>query len=119
MALGVITKPSGVQADTVFGNKKIRIREVILTGGANYTTGGESITPSMVGLSKRIEQVLTDGGAKNAAGTLMIPVRFDYSAGKLQIFRYDGASAGKASLEEAAANFDASLFTARITFIGV
>lgn len=119
MALGAITVPTGVQANTTFGNKKVRIREIVLTGGANYTTGGESVTPTAVGLSKRIEQVLTDGGAKNAAGTLMIPVRYDYANNKLQIFRYDGASAGKASLEEAASNFDASLFTARLTFIGV
>ena len=36
----------------------------------------------------------------------------------LQLLRYDGAAAGKASLEEAANAFDASLFTARILLLG-
>lgn len=118
MALGTITKPTGVAADTTFGNKKIRTRNVQLTAGANYTTGGESITAAAVGL-RRIEQVLCDTGGRNAAGTFVIPVSYDYTNSKLQAFRYDGAAVGKASLEEAAANTDLSTFTARLTFIGV
>lgn len=113
MALGTTTR---VVAST-FGNKKVRTYDVQLTSGANYTTGGETITPGAVGM-KKIEQVLSDAGAKNAAGTSTVPVRYDYTNSKLQAYRYDGASVGKAFLEEVAAGVDLSAFTARLTFIG-
>jgi hypothetical protein len=44
MALGAITKPSGA-SDYDVGNKRVRVRDVVLSSGANYTTGGETITP--------------------------------------------------------------------------
>lgn len=113
MALGTVTKV----LDYTVSNKRFRVRDVQLTAGANYTTGGESITPASVGLRK-IEHVLTDVGAKNAAGTSAVPVRFDYANNKLQAYRYDGATAGKAFLEEVAVNVDLSAFTARLTFVG-
>lgn len=115
MALGTVTRPTP-NPDFTVSNRRFRTRDVQITSGANYTTGGESITPASVGL-RVIQQVVTDG-AKNAAGTSYLPVRYDYSANKIQAYRYDGSQAGKASLEEAASNFDASTFTARITFIG-
>src|SRR4051794_33479755 len=102
-------------ADTVFGNKRIKIRDV--TFDNSYATGGLALTAATVGL-KVIQQVLTDAGAKNAAGTSVVPIRYDYTNSKLQAYRYDGASAGKAFLEEVTAAVDLSLFTARITIIG-
>ncbi len=116
MALGTITR-TGVGSDTIFGNKRIKIRDIQLTSGANYTTGGETVTPAMVGLRK-IDQVLTDAGGKNATGTFAVPVRYDYTASKLQAYRYNGASAGVAFLEEVGAATDLSTFSVRATFIG-
>lgn len=111
MALGAISIPTGVQANTTFGNKKIRIRSVVLTTGANYTTGGETITPSMVGLSKRIE--LMHGGLAPATsgGATARTVAFDYANQKLQVFTTASA--------EAASNSDQSAFSARLMFVGV
>lgn len=117
MALGTISKITP-NPDSTAGNFKVRVRDVQLTSGANYTAGGETITPSQVGL-RRIFQVVTDAGGKNAAGANVVPVRYDYAANKLQAYRYDGASVGKAFLEEVAAGVDLSTFTARLTFFGV
>lgn len=100
---------------TVIGNKKMRTYDV--TFDSSYVTGGESLTASDLGL-KKVEQVLTDAGAKNSAGTQSVPVRYDYTNGKLQAYRYDGASAGKANLEEVANTVDLSAFTVRLTAIG-
>jgi hypothetical protein len=112
MALGAVTKV----LDTNVGNRKIRVRDVVPTSGANYTAGGETLDPSQVGL-RVIEAAFTDAGARNASGNVL-PVSYNTQSKKLQVYRYDGAAAGKASLEEAAAGFNASGFTVRITFIG-
>jgi hypothetical protein len=48
MALGTITKPTtgvtGSRTDWTEGNRRYRIRNVQLSAGANYTTGGETIS---------------------------------------------------------------------------
>lgn len=111
MALGAISIPTGVQANTTFGNKKVRIRNVVLTTGANYTTGGESITPSAVGLSKRIEFVMGTIAPATSGGATARTVGYDYTNSKLQVFTTGSA--------EAASNSDQSAFTARLMFIGV
>lgn len=87
----------------------------------SYATAGESVTASQLNLNT-IEYIFPFV-AKNAAGTAVLPgIGYPSGAGKLsallQLYRYDGASAGKASLEEAAAAFDASLFTARVLVLG-
>jgi hypothetical protein len=102
-------------AASTFGNKRVRVYDI--TFDSSYPTGGESLTAADVGL-KKIEQVLSDAGAKNSAGTSMVPVRYDYTNSKLQGYEYNGASAGVARLQELANAFDASAFTARCTFIG-
>lgn len=111
MALGAITVPTGVQANTTFGNKKVRIRNIVLTTGANYTTGGESVTPSAVGLSKRIELVVGTAAPATSGGATLRTVGYDYTNGKLQVFTTGSAEAGS--------NSDQSAFTARLMFIGV
>jgi hypothetical protein len=113
MALTIAKVTNG---DYVIGNKKVRTRDI--TFDSSYATGGESLAATDVGL-RNVVSVATDGGAKNAAGTSLIPVRYDYTNSKLQAFRYDGASAGKAFLEEVAAAVDLSLFTVRAVFTGV
>lgn len=116
MALGAITKPAGVRCDDTWGSKRMRIRQIVATGGANYTTGGETITPASVGLNV-IENV-SGGPFKTSTGVNILDWSYDFAANKIQYYRYDGASVGKASLEEAAANFDASGYTGRLTFVG-
>lgn len=113
MALGTVSVPTGVQASTIFGNKKIRIRNVQLTSGANYTTGGETITASAVGLSKKIEYV--DGAmATTSTGTTSRTVVPLYQTdGTVKLTVQTTASA------EAASNSDQSTFTARLLFVGV
>jgi hypothetical protein len=101
-------------ADFTASNKRVRVRTV--TFDNSYTTGGLSLTPANVGL-RTIDQV-QGAMAKNAAGTSAVPVVYDYTNQKLQAYRYDGASAGKAFLEEVAAAVDLSTFSARLTFIG-
>ena len=67
MALGNVTRFSP-NPDFVAGNKKFKFRQVQLTSGANYTTGGETLTPALVGL-KRIEHVIPLGLAQTTSGT--------------------------------------------------
>jgi hypothetical protein len=103
MALTITKVTNG---DYVVGNKKIRTRDI--TFDNSYATGGMSLTA-----------MATDAGAKNSAGTSVVPVRYDYTNSKLQAYRYDGASAGKAFLEEVANAVDLSSFTVRAVFTGV
>lgn len=116
MALGTITKPVP-SADYVAGNKRVRVRDVVLTGGANYTTGGETITPAAVGLKFRIDQVLSTGQARTTSGgAATIPVSVDLATtpGSAKLQSYVAASGAE---QTAAANL--STFSIRLTFIGV
>lgn len=113
MALTIAKVTNG---DYVVGNKKIRTRDI--TFDNSYATGGVALTASNVGL-RQVVSCATDGGAKNSAGTSLVPVRYDYTNSKLQAYRYDGASAGKAFLEEVANAVDLSAFTVRAVFTGV
>ena len=118
----VVAKPTGLNPDFTVSNKRWRTRDVTFSN--SYATGGDVLGTTLVlaaravGLYSTIHQVIVDH-AKNAAGTSLVVVRYDYAAGKLQAYRYDGASVGKAFLEEVTAAVDLSLFTARLTFIGV
>jgi hypothetical protein len=113
MALTITKVTNG---DYVVGNKKVRTRDI--TFDNSYATGGMSLTAANVGL-RNIVAMATDAGAKNSAGTSVVPVRYDYTNSKLQAYRYDGASAGKAFLEEVANAVDLSAFTVRAVFTGV
>lgn len=117
MALGTITKPSP-SGDYTAANKRVRTRIVQLTSGANYTTGGEPITPASVGLHSRIEQAYSSGVAKPTGGATARTIGFDFTAvatnpGGVTLQVYTTGSA------EAASNSDQSTFLARVTFIGV
>jgi len=111
MALGTVTQVD----NTVWGNKRIKTYDIQLTTGANYTTGGETLTAATVGL-RNVENVLSVGGAKNAAGTLAHGVVYDYVNSKLQAIETGAAVDGP--FKEASSNADLSLYTVRITFIG-
>lgn len=116
MAIGTITKVSNA-ADYNAGNKRLRVRDVQLTSGANYTTGGEPITPANVGLRLRIEQVLSSGQARTTAGgaaTIPISVDLASTVGTAKIQQYVAATGA----EQAAAS-NQSTFSIRLTFVGV
>jgi hypothetical protein len=90
---------------------------VSVTFDNSYPTGGEAVTAGDFGLSV-IEDVIVHGPAANAAGTAGLPVHYNRSTGKLQLFRVDAANVGIVNLQEAANAFDASLFTVRLTVLG-
>lgn len=86
-----------------------------------YLTTGEVVTATQVGLSMLVgawpvSPAMTSTGA--AAMPVGVKVNSTGSQATIQAYRYDGASAGKASMEEAANNFDASTYTTRIMFFG-
>src|SRR5689334_21498172 len=56
MALGAISNPTGA-SDYDVANKRVRVRDIVLTSGANYTTGGETITAASVGLNTIFEAI--------------------------------------------------------------
>lgn len=109
MAIGTLTK---IAAYTV-GNRRSRVFDVQLTSGANYTTGGETITPAMVGLGRRIEIASAEALATTTSGTTQRAVSFIHQTNgsvKMQV-----ATTGSA---EAASNSDQSTFTVRCEFRG-
>lgn len=108
MALGTITKV----ADYTVSNKRHRIRDVQLTTGANYATGGETISATAVGLGKKIEAVLGAMATTATGTTCRTVVPLYQTDGSVKLTVQTTASA------EAAANSDQSTFTARLTFIG-
>ena len=116
MALGTITKPAP-SPDSTFGNKRYRTRDVQLTAGANYTTGGETITPAAVGMKLRIEQVVGVVPARTTSGgAATIPLSVDYATtpGSVKLQMYVAATGA-----EQASNANLSTFSARLTFVGV
>ena len=115
MALGAISVPTGFgkEADWTVGNKRYRIRNVILSSGANYTTGGESISPSAVGLRTRIHAALPLGNATTTSGTTSRTVVYlPQTDGSVKQLVQTTASA------EAASNSDQSTFSVNVLFIG-
>lgn len=120
LTLAQISRPNSAISEFQFGEFKCRIMDV--TFDASYPTGGEVLTAASLGWNYLYGSLGGNPIAMNAAGTLGIPVYVEPNAAgtqvTLQLLRYDGASAGKASLEEAAAAFDASLFTTRLYLLG-
>lgn len=116
MAL-TITKVDG--ADSVFGNKRIRVRDVEFD--SSYPTGGESLVASDVGL-EQIDVVLPNGPAGDSDGTASVNavvVRYDHDAEKLQAFQASVAVAGTDEpLEEVGSTESLADFIVRVVFIG-
>jgi hypothetical protein len=110
MALGTVTPVRG--AASTWGNKKMKVFDVQLTSGANYTTGGETLTAAQVGL-RSIDQVNVLGLALTASGTTSRSVGVLYSS-KTSVKLLVQTTAST----EAAASSDQSTFTARIQFVG-
>ena len=121
MAVSVaqITNPNSILTEMHLGHMRARI--VDITFDSSYLTTGEPLTAASLGWTYFFGGVVIIH-PKNATGTALLPVAVvPNSTGSqvaLQIYRYDGASAGKANLEEAANAFDASTFTARVMLLG-
>lgn len=115
-----VANPNGAQTE-LSAFAPFRARFIDVTFDNSYVTTGEPLTTAMLGWNVLFGAIPL-GLASNAAGTLSMPVVVKSNAAQsqltLQLQRYDGASAGKASLEEAANAFDASLFTVRLLVLG-
>ena len=110
MALGAITSP--LKMDFIAGNKKVKFRTVQLSTGANYTTGGETVTPAAVGL-KFIAAAVPLGKATTTSGTTTRAVSYIAQAdGSVKQLVQVTADA------EAASNSDQSTFFQPTMFIG-
>lgn len=109
MAAGTLTK---VSAYTV-SNKRVRVYDYQLSSGANYTTGGETITPQQVGLSRKIEKVEGAMATTTSGTTSRTVVPLYQTNGSVKIVVQTTASA------EAASNSDQSTFFVRLSFSGV
>lgn len=115
MALGTLTRVAAY----VEGNRRVRIYDVQVTAGANYTVGGETITPQAVGLGRRIDMAMADGCARTASGDGGPAVAFIYQAnGSVKIVGLTSNGAAPAVLDEPAANTNFSTHSVRVKFIG-
>jgi hypothetical protein len=115
MALGAITKPTGLGSETdwTHNGKRHRIRNVVLSAGANYTTGGETITAAAVGMQKRIISAHPMGLALPSGGATSRSVAYiRQTDGSVKQLVHTTGSA------EAASNSDQSTFSVDVLFIG-
>ena len=113
MTLGTFTRVS--DGITRLGSKRVTSYDVQLSSGANYPTGGDTITPAMVGMGRRIENVFTSGIARaTSGGATARTLSFDFATtpGSVKMQVNTTASA------EAANNSDQSAFSCRLTFVG-
>jgi hypothetical protein len=110
MALGAITKVT----DYVAGNKKVHVRDIVLSTGANWTTAGETLTPAQVGLT--VVEHCGPGLATN--GTLSFQVMYDITNQKLIAFAQNSTSGAAVGQPKVTGNTDLSGYTVRLTFTG-
>jgi hypothetical protein len=115
-----LTKPTTTSAgaDTVWGNKKVRVR--ILTFSGNYATGGETITAASLGL-KVIEQVYLNGNlavSTDLATANPVGVTIASTGASVVITQYEGAASGAAVGEKTDTEAYATGSNIRATFIG-
>lgn len=113
MALGAITKP-GSWADYNEGNKRVRVRDIVLSTGANWTSAGESLTPSMVGL----RQVTSCEAGQAYNGTLTFQVLYDIANQKLIAFGQNATPGAAVGQPKVTGNTDLSGYTVRLVFKG-
>lgn len=110
MALGAITKVDAY----VEGNKRVKVVDVVLSTGANWTAAGESLTPAMVGLRTITWADCNVGLSSTPTGFI---VRYDYAGQKL-IALAQGTAGAAVALVAVTTNTNLSTFTARIRFEG-
>lgn len=121
MALTVtdVSTPNAQINEFPLGPWKARLVDIAFD--ASYLTTGEILTAASLGWVQVFGAIELVKPA-NSTGTFMLPsvVKKNTANTQLtfQVYRYDGAAAGKASLEEAASAFDASTFTGRFLILG-
>lgn len=128
MAVWTITRPTLPRRETdyVQGSRRVRVRDVAWVSG-NYTTGGETIVSTTadgltqaqrlaraVGLYSTVENIT--GHLKDATGTILLPIEYDRTNSKLQVFESGAANAPLA--EKGSAEVFPSGTTGRLTFTG-
>lgn len=113
MALGAITKVS--RGSFNVGNKAVRIVDVVLSTGANWTAAGESLTPAMVGLKGIV--FCAPALATNST-PLTFQVRYSITSQVLLAFGQNatpGAAVGQPAVTD---NTNLSGYSVRLMFIG-
>lgn len=119
MAIGTLTPVKG--AHYRVSNKRCRVYDVQLTAGANYTTGGETIKATDVGLRGAIDQVHVMSNPKATGGAIgALAVDYGSTAGaspsSVKLVAY--FSTNGAADTQVSANTDLSGYTVRCVFIG-
>lgn len=119
LTIAEVANPNAGQTVTeLFG---LKAKMVDVTFDNSYLATGELLTAAALGWDS-VQGAIVVQGASNAAGTLFSPLVIKANAAQtqltLQLERYDGASVGKAFLEEVANAVDASAFSARIIVLG-
>lgn len=113
MAL-TLSKTGLAGLDTVMGNKKVKY--VIATFPASYTTAGESLTPALVGL-KTITFVSAEV-ASNSGHTGGVVVSYDYTNKKLFAMTAAAVPGSGSLLQEVASTTNLSTLSVRLRIEG-
>jgi len=111
MALGTVT----IVKRSVFGNFRVTIADIQVTAGANYTTGGESLPPSKLGLNQIF---FADCGPAVSSTPTTFQVAYNTTSSKLVAYGQNATPGPAVAQPQVTANTDLSGFTARCTFIG-
>lgn len=122
ITLAKVSHPNQIETQFEFGPFKAVVKTVTLDN--SYLTTGEVVTAAQVNMTVLLGVIDMNGGGGLSVtnGSASLPVIVKRSANQKQVtFQpqgYDGASAGKANLEEKANAFDASLYSGNFLFIG-
>lgn len=116
-----VTTPNSGQTWGSLGPFDTVIVDVVMD--SSYLTAGEVVTAAQLGLTGVIGAIpLTLLTNRASTNTFAQPVHVFPNAAQTQLtiqaYRYDGASAGKAFLEEVANAVDLSTYTVRLMVIG-
>jgi hypothetical protein len=121
VSIANVSHPNQTVWEGTFLGYKCKVVDVTFDNSYD-NTNGETFTAASVGYSNIYGViVLADAwsGTSTDLAVLVRPViNTAQTQASLRVFRYDGANAGKASLEEVANAVDLSTYTTRIAIIG-
>lgn len=112
MALGTLTKVDAY----IIGNKRVRVYDVQVSSGANYTTGGETINPSDVGLRKIITAKVV--GLATSSTPTTFQVSYNHATNKILAYGQNAVPGAAVPQIQVTNNTDLSGFTVRVEFTG-
>jgi hypothetical protein len=117
MAVGLVSQVYR-GANFVAGNRRIEFRQIQLTDGANYTTGGILFDPAKVGMT-HIEFALVTGPATSFTGSdSCYVVKMHSQAGGTQRYHVYEVGEEPGVLTEVAADTDLRAFFIQVAFFG-